>query len=705
MSATFAGGRSRGLPTSCLLLALCAACGPSAPEPEDDALSTSAPLALRVAEDLRGHGELGVQPLFEALRSSDSDRRRLAVRALGRLERSALADTIRTALFDTDAAVRAEAAFALGQAVRADPAVADVALEWVLQRLTEGERDPGVLGALGHALGRLPASDPDSVATALAALGARLLAEADQGALLEYALGVEDHFRDRPQAGLGALAEVVATLASWGRASDSPDVDAARIRRLATGLLGRADADPEVLDASLGDADGEVRRMALRELSRSRPGVLAERLPLMVGDPAPSVRIDALTLWDRELKRSQGCEPMLFGVRDADPRVALTALSLLAMPCPEAARQRTTLQGIAAELTETNWHRPSRAVWALASVAPQDAGRALEPFIEHPSAFARAWAARAAGAMENADLLERLAADTDPNVRTAALQAWAQAPTPALAEAVATALQAQDPQLVLTAAALFPAESDTVLPLLEALDRLTRMDMQTLRDPRVALVQRIGALGDEGVSGRVEPYLTDPDTVVANAAAEVWTGWGNAPPEATQGAPPVARVPDERTIARLGRSSVLLEIEGRGRIGIRLFPDLAPSNVARFVEMVERGTLDGTTFHRVVPNFVLQGGSPGANEYAGHGHYTRDEVGSMPHWRGTVGLSTRGRDTADGQIFINLVDNTRLDHTYTIIGEIALGLDVADRVLEGDRIVSATVIEGSSEETPTTDNP
>ena len=73
------------------------------------------------------------------------------------------------------------------------------------------------------------------------------------------------------------------------------------------------------------------------------------------------------------------------------------------------------------------------------------------------------------------------------------------------------------------------------------------------------------------------------------------------------------------------------------------------------------------------PNFVIQGGSPHANEYAGDGPYTRDEISHQAHWRGTVGLSTRGRDTGDAQIFINLTDNVRLDFNYTIYGEVVEG--------------------------------
>ena len=108
--------------------------------------------------------------------------------------------------------------------------------------------------------------------------------------------------------------------------------------------------------------------------------------------------------------------------------------------------------------------------------------------------------------------------------------------------------------------------------------------------------------------------------------------------------------------------------------------------------LAERGYFDGLTIHRVVPNFVLQGGSPDANEYVGQPDYMRDEVGQWPHVRGALGISTRGRDTGDAQFFIDMVDNPRLDHEYTVFGQVIAGMDVADRVLEGDVIDSIRIL-------------
>jgi len=83
---------------------------------------------------------------------------------------------------------------------------------------------------------------------------------------------------------------------------------------------------------------------------------------------------------------------------------------------------------------------------------------------------------------------------------------------------------------------------------------------------------------------------------------------------------------------------------------------------------------------------VIQGGSPGANEYIGDATFMPDEVGLWPHVRGALGISTRGRDTGDAQFFIDLVDNPRLNHEYTVFGQVLNGIEAVDQILEGDVI-------------------
>jgi cyclophilin family peptidyl-prolyl cis-trans isomerase len=128
---------------------------------------------------------------------------------------------------------------------------------------------------------------------------------------------------------------------------------------------------------------------------------------------------------------------------------------------------------------------------------------------------------------------------------------------------------------------------------------------------------------------------------------------------------------------------------GGGSFVVRLRGDLAPMMSARVLALVREGYYDGGNWHRVEPDFVIQGGGPGTNEYVGYAHYLRDELATVAHPRGTVGMSTRAHDTGDAQWFINLKDNPVLVRDYTVFAEVVEGIDVVDGILEGDVIAMA----------------
>ena len=99
---------------------------------------------------------------------------------------------------------------------------------------------------------------------------------------------------------------------------------------------------------------------------------------------------------------------------------------------------------------------------------------------------------------------------------------------------------------------------------------------------------------------------------------------------------------------------------------------------ARVLALVRQRYYDNGNWHRVEPDFVIQGGGPGTNEYVGYQDYFRDELGTVPHVRGTLGMSTRSHDTGDAQWFVNLKDNLRLGRDYTVFGEVVSGIDVVE---------------------------
>jgi cyclophilin family peptidyl-prolyl cis-trans isomerase len=224
--------------------------------------------------------------------------------------------------------------------------------------------------------------------------------------------------------------------------------------------------------------------------------------------------------------------------------------------------------------------------------------------------------------------------------------------------------------------------------LASALTRVTADRSETSRDARLALLARLALFGSAHNAGALVPLLRDFDIQIALAAGATLSDWGVDAGEIDP--QPLPRPP----VGSPAAVTLVVNMSAGSSFEIRLRPDVAPITSSRFLQLATGGYYDGLTFHRVVPNFVIQGGSPGANEYVGHPLYTRDERGDVSHRRGTVGLSTRGRDTGDMQFFINMVDNPRLDYEYTVFGVVpAADMADVDRIAEGDVIASIRVKE------------
>lgn len=126
-------------------------------------------------------------------------------------------------------------------------------------------------------------------------------------------------------------------------------------------------------------------------------------------------------------------------------------------------------------------------------------------------------------------------------------------------------------------------------------------------------------------------------------------------------------------------------VTDRGTFEIRLRPDLAPNVVGAFLALIAAGFHDDLAFHRVVPDFVIQGGCPRGDGWGGPGWTLRSEWSQQPFERGTVGLAHAGKDTGGSQWFVCLSPQPHLDGRYTVFGKVTSGLDVLDQVRKGDR--------------------
>ena len=130
-----------------------------------------------------------------------------------------------------------------------------------------------------------------------------------------------------------------------------------------------------------------------------------------------------------------------------------------------------------------------------------------------------------------------------------------------------------------------------------------------------------------------------------------------------------------------------------GNIEIKFFPDVAPNHVNNFIELAKKGFYDGTTFHRVIPGFMIQGGDPNSKSpdksthgMGGPGYTVKAEFNAMPHKKGTLSMArSASPDSAGSQFFICVAARPGLDRQYTVFGEVVSGMEVVDKIVSQPR--------------------
>jgi cyclophilin family peptidyl-prolyl cis-trans isomerase len=130
-----------------------------------------------------------------------------------------------------------------------------------------------------------------------------------------------------------------------------------------------------------------------------------------------------------------------------------------------------------------------------------------------------------------------------------------------------------------------------------------------------------------------------------------------------------------------------------GNIELRFFPDVAPAHVKNFVDLAKAGFYEATTFHRVIPGFMIQGGDPNSRDHdksrhgmGGPGHTVKAEFNEKPHERGTLSMARSAHpDSAGSQFFICVADAAFLDRQYSVFGEVVSGIEVVDAIVNQPR--------------------
>ena len=648
-----------------------------------DATDIAALAELLRMEDSRA---LDTALVSRHLASPLAEVRARAALAAGRAGDPAATPLILRALGDSAPTVRARAAFALGE-------LGDTATTVIAALTTVSLRDM-----------------PTAASEAVAALG-RLGVSAGRTAV--------DSLLEREAAGSALLHE--ALLAAW-RLPRDPGTTARVVRMLreedpetrwrAAYALAR-NPGPDVLSPLLDvadDPDARVRSYAVRALRASladSAGVRTRALTTLLSaarDAHSHVRINAINLLPAYREHGRTTAVLVAALRDPDANVAVAAAQALGQSddaTAAAALRDATASAHPAGLRTAALHAWTRvdpdavsaaALWAdsTAWLLRMHAARALAraplaravPVLrelardDHYLVAAEAVAAVRSRADSIPDarrvFIEQLGA-THPLVRAAAIRGLAADAGPADLDLL---LQAYD-------RARQDSIRDAAVAAVHALARLRRADIPVDR----AFYLRFGAHGPPR-DGRL--YRTVIDSI--GAPPPSW-----APPEPAIRVRPLEfyqEIIGAYVVPALAGAEPLRAVIGttHGEIVLELASAEAPLTVHNFVSLIESGYYRGTRWHRVVPNFVIQDGDPRGDGSGGPGYAIRDEINPLRYERGTLGMALSGPDTGGSQFFITHSAQPHLDGGYTVFGRVLSGMDVVDRVVQEDPILSMRVI-------------
>jgi HEAT repeat protein/cyclophilin family peptidyl-prolyl cis-trans isomerase len=605
-----------------------------------------------------------VPPLVALLSDPDPEVRQMAAFSLGLLGDRNARDPLVAALNDPAPAVKGSAAEALG--LLGDTAAADA-----IARMASGIVESGALaeppGDNEEARRDTP---PAAFKLALYAL-ARLKA---YGPLASAVLGASGEPRVRwwPVAyALQRIEDARALPALLALTKDPhPYTRALAVKGL--GPLKDKSAGPALLPLITSD-DRSVAIEAIRSLGRIGDPAAAPALLKIVQTPKgdSNLRLEAVSALSGVRGPGVNAVPgvidaLLDTLADSSPPIRAAAIRSLAQL--DADGFVTVLSGLD---PDPHWSVRSALATALGTLGPEAGLPRLKSMLGDsdqrviPAVLASLARVRAPDAPSV--MLDRLMND-DPVIRAAAADALRELKPPGGAGALAEAYRfgQRDVTYVARAAAL------GALVVYGAADAVPVLN-EALADKDWAVRVRAAAL----LKG-LDP-ASDADVRIRPAPTSYPADFYQAPGLVT---PPVS-------------TQIYLEVD-RGLIQIELAVLDAPLTVENFISLARRKFFDGLAFHRVVPNFVIQGGDPRSDGEGGPGYTIRDELNERPYLRGTVGMALDWADTGGSQFFITRAPQPQLDDRYTVFGRVIDGMDLVDQIQPWDVIRRVIVWDGDT---------
>ncbi len=628
--------------------------------------------------------------------------RRRAALAVGRVGLPDGVAILVPLLGDGDSDVRQMAAFALGSI--------GVALEEGTPRV-----HPSLAPAVSPLTGALGDGDPlvrGRAAEALGQIGAREAADAIGQLAAEY----------------GRLPTVTAMQPDDERWPASPEADAFRLALFALVRL-RA---YEPLAAAVLDQGG-------RPISTWWPVAFALQ---RIGDRRAGPAL-------RQLLTTPGRYTASFAARGLgalkDPSAAPSLLPLLdtaryplevvvsAIRSVAALGSREAVAPLSKMVMSADIHPNLRleAVGALGVLRSADSQPVIEELLSDPWPTLRAAALRAAAALDHeAFLLILSGLDPDPHwtVRAALAETLGSLPPETAAPRLREMLADDDKRVVAAViGALARVRAPALTPMLlerlkdpdpavreaaiRALGGLKAPDGQAALRAAFAAAQAdasdatriaaLGALAEYGAAAAdvLKQALADRDWAVRLRAAALLSRIDPSTDyrQAIRPAPghPLSTYADPQLISPSTSPHAFIDTS-RGTIEIELAVLDAPQTARNFSALASKGYFNGFAFHRVVPNFVIQDGDPRGDGSGGPGYTIRDELNMRPYVRGTLGMALSGRDDAGSQFFITHSPQPHLDGRYTVFGHVVQGMDVVDRIQQGDVVERVRIWDGKN---------
>ena len=576
-------------------------------------------------------------------------------------ERQAGVEDLAALANDRDASVRVVTAFALGQ-------IADQTGTDTLLQLAADRDSADVAAEAVEALSKLAPK------LALASY-ARFTTEDQREGVRARAIRYLFRFRSDDASAIAANA-----LAS----------PSASIRQEAAYALARRayPAGRARLELLIGDANVLTRAYVARAL-----GAIAapESLPVVIGalgDPHPWVRTNAVVAIARIATKTpaiignvQDAVRVIAAAEDPDSGVRASAIEALGFYASKNDTARKKLLEIATG--GSRWEREL----AAGAIAKQLGDEKLLP--AELSGWAKVRVLEAASAVSDR-LRAQYAKDPEPLVRANAISTIADDKVAANLALIRAALD--DPDVIVRGYAIdryAKSQDANKLAALSAAEERSRRDRQD--DARVSAVRALGEIDYPDRESFLRGLLRDSDPVVRRVAADLIEQKLNK--RRPQFTPLDVDRKDYAQIVTWSRQPHTATIRmARGSIEIALLVQDAPMTTWNFAQLASNHFFDNTSFMRVVPNFVIQGGDPRNDMEGSPGYSIRDEINLQKYTRGAVGMALSGPDTGGSQFFITHSPQPHLDGGYTIFGRVTDGMNaVVDPTERGDRVEAIVI--------------